>query len=44
LSKDDILRAFETRIDHSVQGEFDTATDQVEKIALLRLNAILPEN
>ncbi len=44
LSKDDILRAFETRIDHSVQDEFETATDQVEKIALLRLNAILPEN
>ncbi|XUY26090.1 2-oxo-4-hydroxy-4-carboxy-5-ureidoimidazoline decarboxylase [Agrobacterium sp. rho-8.1] len=43
LTKDDILRAFETRIDHDAQGEFATATEQVEKIALLRLSALLPE-
>ena len=44
LTKDDILRSFETRIDHNVQDEFATATEQVEKIALLRLTAILPES
>lgn len=44
LTKDDILQAFETRMDHNAQDEFATATDQVEKIALLRLSAMLPEN
>lgn len=44
LTKDDILRAFETRIDNNAQDEFATATEQVEKIALLRLSALLPEN
>ncbi|WP_117193521.1 2-oxo-4-hydroxy-4-carboxy-5-ureidoimidazoline decarboxylase [Rhizobium terrae] len=43
LSKDDILAAFETRIHNSVEEEFATAAAQVEKIALLRLNALLPE-
>lgn len=43
LTKDDILRAFETRIENNAQDEFATATAQVEKIALLRLSAILPE-
>ncbi len=42
LGKDDILSAFETRIDNSVEEEFETATKQVEKIALLRLRAMLP--
>ncbi len=42
LTKDDILRAFETRIDHGVDDEFATATEQVEKIAWLRLSAMLP--
>lgn len=44
LTKDDILRAFETRIDHGVDDEFSTATEQVEKIAWLRLSALLPES
>ncbi|MCI9864716.1 2-oxo-4-hydroxy-4-carboxy-5-ureidoimidazoline decarboxylase [Rhizobium skierniewicense] len=44
LTKDDILRAFETRIDNNAKDEFATATEQVEKIALLRLSALLPEN
>ena len=43
LTKDDILAAFETRVDNGTQEEFDTAATQVEKIALLRLNALLPE-
>lgn len=42
LTKDDILHAFETRIDHGVEEEFATATEQVEKIAWLRLSALLP--
>ncbi|WP_037076607.1 2-oxo-4-hydroxy-4-carboxy-5-ureidoimidazoline decarboxylase [Neorhizobium vignae] len=42
LTKDDILAAFEKRIDNSVDEEFDTATAQVEKIALLRLQSLLP--
>ena len=43
LNKDDILAAFETRIDNSRDEEFETATAQVERIALLRLTALLPE-
>jgi OHCU decarboxylase len=42
LTKDDILAAFEKRIDNTVDEEFDTATAQVEKIALLRLQSLLP--
>ncbi|WLR97918.1 2-oxo-4-hydroxy-4-carboxy-5-ureidoimidazoline decarboxylase [Shinella sumterensis] len=42
LTKDDILAAFETRIDNSAQEEFETAKTQVERIALLRLTALLP--
>ncbi|EUB96775.1 OHCU decarboxylase [Rhizobium sp. CF080] len=42
LTKDDILAAFEKRIDNSADEEFDTATAQVEKIALLRLQSLLP--
>lgn len=37
-----ILRAFETRIAHDSQTEFTTACAQVERIALLRLKALLP--
>ncbi len=44
LTKDDILRAFETRIDNNAEDEFTTATAQVEKIAGLRLSALLPES
>lgn len=43
LNKDDILAAFEKRIHHSVEEEFTTAAAQVERIALLRLTALLPE-
>jgi len=43
LSKDDILRAFEERIHNDAEQEFATATAQVEKIAYLRLSALLPE-
>jgi len=43
LGKDDILAAFETRIDNGRDTEFATAAAQVEKIALLRLQSMLPE-
>jgi len=43
LTKDDILAAFETRISNSRDEEFDTACQQVEKIARLRLESLLPE-
>lgn len=43
LGKDDILSAFETRINNSADEEFETATAQVEKIALLRLTTLLPQ-
>jgi OHCU decarboxylase len=43
LTKDDILAAFEARIGNSVEVEFETAKTQVERIALLRLTALLPE-
>lgn len=42
LTKDDILSAFERRIDNSPEQEFETASAQVEKIALLRLRSMLP--
>ena len=41
LGKDDILAAFETRIGNDRDAEFTTATAQVEKIALLRLQSML---
>jgi urate oxidase len=42
LGKDDILAAFKTRIDNDRDTEFATACRQVERIALLRLSAMLP--
>lgn len=42
LKKDDILAAFETRIDNGADQEFETALAQVEKIAFLRLTSLLP--
>lgn len=36
-SRDEILKAFETRIDHLPEHEFDTACAEVEQIARLRL-------
>jgi 2-oxo-4-hydroxy-4-carboxy-5-ureidoimidazoline decarboxylase len=43
LNKDDILSAFETRINNSADTELATACAQVERIALLRLSGMLPE-
>ncbi|MDK1374878.1 MULTISPECIES: 2-oxo-4-hydroxy-4-carboxy-5-ureidoimidazoline decarboxylase [unclassified Sinorhizobium] len=42
LMKDDILAAFERRIDNSAEEEFETACAQVEQIARLRLRSMLP--
>ena len=42
LTKDDILAAFESRIDNTPEQEFETALRQVERIALLRLTALMP--
>jgi len=42
LTKDDILAAFEARIGNTAEKEFETAKAQVERIALLRLTALLP--
>ena len=41
-TKDEILAAFQTRINNDRETEFDTACAQVERIALLRLRDILP--
>lgn len=43
LNRHDILAAFEKRVHNSVAEEFETAALQVEKIARLRLEALLPE-
>jgi OHCU decarboxylase len=43
LSKENILAAFRTRIANSNDEEFVTACAQVEKIARLRLESLLPE-
>ena len=43
LSKQDILEAFQQRIDHSRETEFSTACGQVERIAMLRLKDLLPQ-
>ena len=40
LGKEEILHAFENRIHHARQEEFDTACHEVEKIARLRLEAM----
>ncbi|WP_411033017.1 2-oxo-4-hydroxy-4-carboxy-5-ureidoimidazoline decarboxylase [Shinella sp. BYT-45] len=42
LTKDDILAAFEARIGNTAEEEFETAKNEVERIALLRLKAALP--
>jgi OHCU decarboxylase len=41
-SKDEILAAFEQRMEHDADREFETALEQVETIALLRLKDRLP--
>ena len=43
LNRDDILAAFETRINNDRDVEFATACAQVERIALLRLSGMLPQ-
>lgn len=43
LNKGDILSAFENRVDNDADSEFATACAQVERIAMLRLMALLPE-
>lgn len=43
LNRHDILAAFEKRVNNGVAEEFETAAAQVEKIARLRLEALLPE-
>ena len=42
-SKAEILEAFKARISNERAAEFGTACRQVERIALLRLQAILPQ-
>ncbi len=42
-SKAEILEAFKTRVSNERETEFSTACKQVERIALLRLQAILPQ-
>jgi OHCU decarboxylase len=41
-SKDEILAAFEERLEHEPDEEFETAVVQIELIALLRLKDRLP--
>ncbi|MCB8821188.1 allantoinase PuuE [Microvirga rosea] len=41
-SKEEILAAFEERLDHDADREFDTAVVEIERIALLRLKDRLP--
>jgi OHCU decarboxylase len=41
-SKEEILEAFEERLEHDPEREFDTAVVQIELIALLRLTDRLP--
>ncbi|MBM6580479.1 2-oxo-4-hydroxy-4-carboxy-5-ureidoimidazoline decarboxylase [Microvirga sp. BT689] len=41
-SKDEILAAFEERLEHEPEQEFETAIVQIELIALLRLKDRLP--
>lgn len=38
-SKDDILAGFRARLPNSPEAEFETALDQIERIAMLRLDA-----
>ena len=42
-NKKEILDAFKRRVENSKEAELETASEQVERIALLRLKDILPE-
>jgi len=44
LTKDQILEAFENRINNDREQEFSTACKQVERIARLRLDDVLPQS
>ena len=41
--KDEILAAFQDRVENDAETEFAAACSQVERIALLRLTDLLPE-
>jgi OHCU decarboxylase len=41
-SKEEIMAAFERRLGHGQETEFATALEQIERIALLRLQDMLP--
>ena len=41
-SKEEILAAFESRLENAPEAEFETALAQIERIALLRLQDLLP--
>ena len=43
LDKFQIIAAMEKRLGHSVEQEFDTAIDEVEKIARIRIDALIDE-
>jgi 2-oxo-4-hydroxy-4-carboxy-5-ureidoimidazoline decarboxylase len=43
LDKFQIIAAMEKRLSHSVEQEFDTAMDEVEKIARIRIDALIDE-
>ncbi|HUV22525.1 MAG TPA: 2-oxo-4-hydroxy-4-carboxy-5-ureidoimidazoline decarboxylase [Gammaproteobacteria bacterium] len=43
LDKQQILAAMQQRLDHAATGEFATALAEVEKIALIRLGALIDE-
>ena len=42
-TKAGILAAFESRLENGREAEFETACKQVERIARLRLDALLPK-
>ena len=43
-SKDEILAAFEERLEHDEAQEFETALGEIKTIALLRLKERLPSS
>ncbi len=43
LDKFQIIASMQQRLDHSAENEFSTAITEVEKIALIRLNALFDE-
>jgi 2-oxo-4-hydroxy-4-carboxy--5-ureidoimidazoline (OHCU) decarboxylase len=43
-STGEILQAFEERLNHDAEQEFDTAMAEIERIAILRLKERLPSS